>query len=185
MTTLTKPQQELLDAAMNNKKSGSIFVQGPTFRTATALVQKGLGTFTPVSTVTRNRGWFTASPTMAQEAEAFRTMSDESYADLVNGRITAEEATKKIPSKPRLDTITPGSIVTLRFGGSRSLGNDAWEEQFRFVGIEGEGDERNATFEDVNATTPSRGTWSAYRYNKRWAYGTSAEPLSLVSVDDE
>jgi hypothetical protein len=30
--------------------------------------------------------------TMAQEAEAFRTLSDEAYADVQNGRTTAEEA---------------------------------------------------------------------------------------------
>jgi hypothetical protein len=41
--------------------------------------------------------------------------------------------------------------------------------------IEGEGDDKRAVFSDEQI-----GEWEAYRYNGRWAYGSSAEPLRVI-----
>jgi hypothetical protein len=43
------------------------------------------------------------------------------------------------------------------------------------VRIEGEGDDKRAVFND-----PEIGEWEAYRWNGRWAYGSSCEPLRVI-----
>jgi hypothetical protein len=80
----------------------------------------------------------------------------------------------------RIDNLTPGTTVTLRFNGPKSLGNAPWEEEFLFLGIEGSGDDRHARFTSDDLS----GAWEAYRYNGHWAYGSSAERLSLIGIND-
>lgn len=76
----------------------------------------------------------------------------------------------------RIDRLTPGQEVILKFHGSKSLGNEPHEETHTFLGIEGEGDERRAKFRYNDME------WEAYRYQGRWSYGTSAEKLSIVQA---
>ena len=88
----------------------------------------------------------------------------------------------------RIDSLTPGTPVRLKFCAEYSGKDGAYEEDAVFVKLEGEGDDRLATF-----LTPDRETWSgtfaayewqAYRYKGRWAYGSSAETLRLVEVKE-
>jgi len=78
--------------------------------------------------------------------------------------------------KPRIDKLNPGQEVTLKFHGSKSLGNDPYEERHTFLDIVGEGDDRRAVFSDGGEQ------WEAYRFKGGWAYGSSAEKLSIVEV---
>lgn len=75
----------------------------------------------------------------------------------------------------RIDSLKAGDKVRLLFAGSRSLGNDSYEETVIFHGIEGEGEKRRAKFDE----------WEAYRFRGGWAYGSSAEKLSLLEVVEE
>lgn len=43
------------------------------------------------------------------------------------------------------------------------------------VKVEGSGDDARATFSDDQI-----GEWEAYRYNGRWCYGSSCEPLRVI-----
>lgn len=70
----------------------------------------------------------------------------------------------------RIDSLKAGELVDLKFHGSKQFGNDSYELTTKFVGIKGEGNAREAVFEDV----------TAYRSNGGWAYGTSAEKLTIV-----
>lgn len=78
-----------------------------------------------------------------------------------------------------------GQEVELRFGGSRELGNPPYFEQVQFLRIEGSGEDRRAVFR----SRTSRGAavesfdWEAYRFEGRWVYGTSAEPLRVVALE--
>lgn len=83
-------------------------------------------------------------------------------------------------STPRLDKITPGSVVTLQF--HEGAGQDSYEDTVLFLGVEGSGNERRAKFMSQTGGTATY-TWEAYRYNGRWAYGTSADRLSVICVD--
>jgi hypothetical protein len=76
----------------------------------------------------------------------------------------------------KIDQLEPGTKVTLLFHGSKSLGNSSYTSEEVFVRMTGTGEDRRAWF------TTSDGTyeWEAYRYQGRWAYGSSAERLSLV-----
>jgi hypothetical protein len=73
----------------------------------------------------------------------------------------------------RLDKLTALSVVTIEI--------DTGIEEVVFLGIDGEGDDRKARF-------LSRGyhgeiyEWAAYRYNGRWAYGTSGDRISVVGA---
>jgi hypothetical protein len=70
----------------------------------------------------------------------------------------------------RIDSLITGDKVRLRYNGSKSFGNEPWEEDVTFIGIVGSGDERRAQFDAVEL----------YRFKGFWAYGTSAERASLV-----
>lgn len=83
----------------------------------------------------------------------------------------------KMANKIRIDQLQAGQEVTLKFHGSKSIGNEPYEETHTFLGIVGEKDDRRAVFSDGSTQ------WEAYRYNGGWAYGSSAERLSLVSVN--
>lgn len=74
----------------------------------------------------------------------------------------------------RIDSLKPGSTVLMDFNGK--------DETAIFVGIDGEGDERHAKFMQAFKEGDALYSWDAYRYNGRWAFGTSAEPLRLLSV---
>lgn len=71
----------------------------------------------------------------------------------------------------RIDSLVSGEEVVLRFHGSRALGNAGYDDKVIFERIEGEGEDRRAIFD----------SFEAYRFNKRWVYGMSAERLSIVS----
>lgn len=73
-----------------------------------------------------------------------------------------------------IDTLTPGEAVRLGFVEYGS-------EPAIFIGIEGEGEERLATFESKDADNGHTYRWQAYRYCGHWAYGTSADHLRLVA----
>lgn len=76
----------------------------------------------------------------------------------------------------RIDNLKPASDVVLRFHD--------YEEVAWFVGIVGKGPDRRAVFMSKNADGDSY-TWEGYRFNGRWAYGSSAERLSAVKYLDK
>lgn len=81
----------------------------------------------------------------------------------------------------RIDKLEPGQQVTLRFHGPYA----ANDETVTFLGIEGTGDDRRARFftrgTPLTKSDPDDGyEWEAYRYNGTWAYGSSADRLSIV-----
>jgi hypothetical protein len=75
----------------------------------------------------------------------------------------------------RIDNIKPGSIVTLDLAGD--------EHVARFEEIIGTGDERVARF-TAKSGPCAEYAWDAYRFNGRWAFGTSAQRMSVISVED-
>jgi hypothetical protein len=75
----------------------------------------------------------------------------------------------------RIDSLVPGTEVKLHFHGSKSFGNEPHTLDATFVSVVGEGDAREANFL-LNGDSE----FAAYRYGGRWAYGSSAEKLSLV-----
>jgi hypothetical protein len=79
----------------------------------------------------------------------------------------------------RIDSLTPGSSVTLSF---KTWGT-TYEERAIFIKIIGEGNDRKARFLSVNSPGEQTYEWDAYRYQGRWVYGSSAQALSLASVD--
>lgn len=90
--------------------------------------------------------------------------------------------TTSTPTRPRIDRLTPGTPVTLLFTGEDRIGSAL------FLGITGDGDKRHAHFVSTS-TTGDLGvartyTWEAYRYRGAWAYGTSADRLTLVEALD-
>lgn len=76
---------------------------------------------------------------------------------------------------PRLDNLKPGSFIVLDFAGR-------YERPAIFIGITGEGDDRDANFVSPDFDGRDTYSWSAYRYNGHWAFGSSAERLRLVEV---
>jgi hypothetical protein len=82
--------------------------------------------------------------------------------------------TTTIPTMTTAKTINglkPGESVNLQFHGSKQFGNAPFQDERVFVGFTGEGEEKRAIFED---------DFEAYRYMGRWAYGASAEKLSIA-----
>lgn len=87
---------------------------------------------------------------------------------------------------PRIDALQPGTAILLDFcSGTQSYGR---VEPALFVGVEGKGDDRRATFVQVSTSGPMgpQGQlsyeWQAYRYEGRWAVGSSADVLRLHTV---
>jgi hypothetical protein len=70
----------------------------------------------------------------------------------------------------RIDSLVPGQKAQLKLVGSKSLGNSESVVDVEFVRIDGQGETREAVFTD----------FSIYRFQGRWAYGTSAERAQLV-----
>lgn len=89
------------------------------------------------------------------------------------------EAQALVPvAAPRIDKLEPGQRVRLLFTGS--FNGRPYEENAIFLGISGEGDDREATFQQDHDGQPFK--WDAYRYDGGWAYGSSAERLRLLEV---
>lgn len=86
----------------------------------------------------------------------------------------------------RIDSLEPGTPVRLKFCAEFQGKDGAYEEDAVFVKLEGSGDDRRATFASLDQRVPGEERveyeWDAYRFNGRWAYGSSAETLRLVEV---
>lgn len=74
-----------------------------------------------------------------------------------------------------ISTLKPGEHVNLRFHGSKQFGNEPYEMEAVFVAFNA--DKSRATF-NLNR---GEDDFEAYKTINRWAYGTSAEKLSIVS----
>lgn len=75
----------------------------------------------------------------------------------------------------RIANLTPGAEVTLRFatyGGSH-------DEVVTFVSLSEDG--QRATFHTDDREDLNGYDWEAYKFNGRWAYGSSAGRLSIVA----
>lgn len=84
----------------------------------------------------------------------------------------------------RIDSLKPGTQVTVRFMREYQFGGPD-DEKFFFHGILGEGDDRRAVFGPTASLDQNyRDSWEAYRFNGRWAYGSSAETLRLVAIHE-
>ena len=77
----------------------------------------------------------------------------------------------------RIDSLVAGETVVLKFHGSKQLGNDSYQEEVTFVEVTGEGEERQARF---STSGNGENVFDVYRYNGSWAYGMSAEKLTVV-----
>lgn len=99
---------------------------------------------------------------------------------LANAEARLAEARQMKPvSAPRIDKLEPGAHVRLYF--TSTYGNQEREEDAVFVGITGDGDDREATFRQPDSDSEPF-EWQSYRYDGYWAYGSSAERLVLVEV---
>ena len=79
--------------------------------------------------------------------------------------------TTATPTKAKkINDLNVGESVLLHFAGSKRFGNDPYDAEYTFLGFEGEGDDRRAMFDGMEA----------YKFNGRWAYGSSAEKLSIA-----
>lgn len=76
----------------------------------------------------------------------------------------------------RIDQIPALSVVTIVLGR-----NDESEEAL-FMGVTGEGDERQAHFVSRNYDGQPY-QWAGYRMDGRWCYGSSGDSLRVLSVD--
>lgn len=86
----------------------------------------------------------------------------------------------------RIDWLQPNMRVRLFFATDSSNGTrNGYEEDATFLRIEGKGHDRHAVFESADLLHGGSYEWEAYRYNKRWVYGTGADRLSLVDVITE
>lgn len=74
-----------------------------------------------------------------------------------------------------ISTLKPGESVRLKFHGSKQFGNEPYEMSAVFVAFNV--DKNRATF-NLDA---GENDFEAYKTVNRWAYGTSAEKLSIVS----
>lgn len=71
----------------------------------------------------------------------------------------------------RTSSLRAGDTVSILFKGSKSLGNEPYT--LTDLAVQEVGSDR-ITLQDGN------GSFEIYKYGKRWAYGTSAEPLSIL-----
>lgn len=76
----------------------------------------------------------------------------------------------------RISSLKAGENVRVLLHGSKRFGNEPYELDLIFKGIEGSGEDARALFED-----PDGPDFEAYRDRGRWAYGMSSERLSLVA----
>lgn len=72
--------------------------------------------------------------------------------------------------------LVPGEQVKLHFHGSKQFGNEAYDMDATFVEFKEDG--TRAVFAmDGNKDS----TFEAYKFSNRWAYGSSAERLTIAS----
>jgi len=74
----------------------------------------------------------------------------------------------------RISTKNVGEIFELHFHGG--MNQDRWDF-YRLIKVEGKGDDARATFQDLEPNETFE--WEAYRFNGHWAYGSSANRLSV------
>jgi hypothetical protein len=75
----------------------------------------------------------------------------------------------------RISTLNPGENVLLKFHGSKQFGNDPYEMDATFV--EFNEDKTRAVFRMDESKSSE---FEAYKLSNRWAYGSSAEKLTIV-----
>lgn len=75
-------------------------------------------------------------------------------------------------SKPSIRDLKPGDKVTLKFRGSKTFGNEAYEEQSVFKRFHTEAGRELAEFDD----------FSIYKADRYWRYGASAEIVTLLDI---
>lgn len=76
------------------------------------------------------------------------------------------------PAK-RISAANVGRVLHLAFHSPHA----PTDEDHTLVKLEGKGDDARATFRDVSGME-----WQAYRFNGRWAYGSSANRLQVLEV---
>ena len=79
----------------------------------------------------------------------------------------------------RIGSLKVGDQIRLKFHGSKRLGNEPYELDAEFAGFI-----TGATLDEFRPSFYLDGdkseVFEAYLYDGRWAYGTSAERLSIV-----
>jgi hypothetical protein len=80
--------------------------------------------------------------------------------------------------------LTAGDKVTLEFSEECQGAGHAYREAATFVGIDGAGKSRLATFTTLDENG-NEYEWEAYRYDGAWRYGSAADALYLVSIDND
>ena len=75
-------------------------------------------------------------------------------------------------AKQTIRDLKPGDKVTLKFAGSKTYGNDPYEEQSVFKRLYVENGFEYAEFEE----------FTAYKADGYWRYGASAEILTVVKI---
>ncbi len=98
------------------------------------------------------------------------------------GNVWNEPEPQVAPVKPQIKSLKPGQQLILTFKNASN--KVISEEEATFVSYAKNGDEQTATFSQVNPTTGKTYEWDAYRFQNRWVYGSSAEPLSIKELVD-
>lgn len=80
-----------------------------------------------------------------------------------------------MPAKT-IRTLKSGEEVRLRFHGSKQFGNEPYELDATFVELREDGN--RAVFHLDGDTSDE---FEAYKYSNRWAYGSSAERLTVIN----
>jgi hypothetical protein len=76
----------------------------------------------------------------------------------------------------RIGNLHEGDQINLKFHGSKQLGNAPYTLKAVFNGYSGSREDLHALF-----NVDSGNDLEVYRYGGRWAYGTSAERVTVVS----
>lgn len=70
--------------------------------------------------------------------------------------------------------LKPGEEVTLRFHGSKQIGNDPYELSGILEGF---------TEDKTRAVFGGDADVEVYKFNGRWSYGSGAHPVSIVATE--
>ena len=79
----------------------------------------------------------------------------------------------------RLGSIPVGHFVKIHFRGSKSLGNEPYDEVAQVVAHLGDGDNERVRLSALGYGGADI-DFEAYRFEGHWAYGSSAERLSVL-----
>lgn len=79
-------------------------------------------------------------------------------------------------AKKTIRTLTRGEEVRLRFHGSKQFGNDPYELDATFAELREDG---NRAIFHIDGDPSDE--FEAYKYSNRWAYGSSAERLTVIN----